>query len=593
MKLVMATIHLEESTRAIPLAAACLKAAAPKHDIELKNFTLEDSARKIADELASDKSCGCIGFPVYLWNRSLVLEIIAILKSMRPELPIIAGGPDVTAAPKVFLDDSGIKVVMQGEGEELINPVLDALETGEPFPRIPGLSTVDFISSRSAFCKDINTLESPILTGALDLKQNRGLLWELSRGCPFACEFCFESKGSGLVRVFDIERIKKELKLIRDAGIQQVFVLDPTFNVNKERVLSILAMIRELTPETYYYFEIRTEFIDEKTAEAFGTVPCTLQIGLQSSSVEVLKNISRKFDPEEFRAKTDLLGQAGVSFGVDLIYGLPGDNLSGFRESIDYALSLEPNHLDLFPLAVLPGTALYDRREDLNMKADISDPYIVRETPGFSPEDLKAAGELSEACDSLYNQNRGISWFSRVCYDLDISAVDLVENWKNWSAAAVPQKSQLKDFLRLVYKEAGRSRLFPVLEDLLVYLDILEELESGESSSTPEEQIFLKDEMVLSLHSSCCVQNLHLHPTVVMSGFPASSEELMEETELFRTLFWLRDYELCVDLLSEEEEKILRMLMDKDYSYKDLKASYQGIDEFLLSGILEAYINVR
>jgi radical SAM superfamily enzyme YgiQ (UPF0313 family) len=593
MKLVMATIHLEESTRAIPLAAACLKAAAPKHDIELKNYTLEDSAGKIAEELASDKSCGCIGFPIYLWNRSLVLEIIAVLKSIRPELPVIAGGPDVTAAPKAFLDDSGIELVMQGEGEELINPVLDALEAGEPFPRIPGLSTVDFFSPQSAFCKDINTLESPILSGALDLKQNHGLLWELSRGCPFACEFCFESKGSGLVRVFDTERIKKELKVMREAGIQQVFVLDPTFNVNRDRVLSILGWIRELTPGTYYYFEIRTEFLDEKTAEAFATVPCTLQIGLQSSSPEVLKNINRNFDPEEFRAKTDLLGQAGVSFGVDLIYGLPGDSLSGFRKSIDYALSLEPNHLDLFPLAVLPGTALYDRRNDLHIKADKSDPYIVRETPDFSPEDLKAAGELSEACDSLYNENRGISWFSRVCYDLEMSAVDLVEKWKNWSASAVPQNIQLKDFLRIVYKEAGRSQLYPVLEDLFGYLDILEELENGESSSTPEEQIFLKDDLKLSLHSSCRVQELHLHPTVVMSGFPASSEELMEETELFRTLFWLRDYELCVDLLTEEEEKILGILKDKDISYKDLKASYQGIDEFILSGILEAYIVVR
>lgn len=586
----MATIHLEESTRAIPLAAACLKAAAPKHDIELKDFTLEHSARFIAEDLTSDESCGCIGFPIYLWNRSLALEVISTIRKIRPGMPIIAGGPDVTAAPQAFLDDSGIELVMQGEGEELINPVLDALEAGKPFPRIPGLSTADFFSSQSAFCKDINTLESPILSGSLDLSRNPGLLWELSRGCPFACDFCFESKGSGLVRVFDTHRIRKELKVMRDAGIQQVFVLDPTFNVNRDRVLSILGWIRELTPETYYYFEIRTEFLDEETAEAFASVPCTLQIGLQSSSPEVLKNINRNFDPDEFRAKTDLLGQAGVSFGVDLIYGLPGDTLSGFRDSIDYALSLEPNHLDLFPLAVLPGTALYDRRNDLDMKADSSDPYIIRETPDFSPEDLKSAGELSEACDSLYNKNRGISWFSRVCYDLDMTAVDLVVKWKKLKESAVTQDIRLKDFLRAVYEEAGRVRLYSVLEDLLGYLDILEELENGESSTIPGEHILLKDDLMLSLHSSCRVQKLHLHPTVVTAGFPASSEELMEDTELFRTLFWLRDYELCVDLLSEEEEEIIGKLKDKKISYKDLKASYKGIDEFILSGILEAYI---
>ena len=47
-------------------------------------------------------------------------------------------------------------------------------------------------------------------------------------------------------------------------------------------------------------------------------------------------------------------------FGFDLIYGLPGDNLSGFCNSIDFALNLMPNNLELFCLSVLPGTDLFD-----------------------------------------------------------------------------------------------------------------------------------------------------------------------------------------------------------------------------------------
>lgn len=570
------------------MAAACLKAASVNHEVEIYDFTLEQSSDSIAEALAAEISADCFGFPIYLWNRSLALKVISTLQVLRPGVPIIAGGPDVTAAPKAFLDDSGIELVMQGEGEELIDPVLDALESGGSIPRITGVSTRDFYSVHPAFCKDINKLPSPILTGSLDLKRNRGLLWELSRGCPFACEFCFESKGSGIVRTFDPERIRKELLAIRDAGIQQVFVLDPTFNVNRKRVLSILNWMRELTPETYFYFEIRTEFLDETTAEAFASVPCTLQIGLQSSSPEVLKNINRNFDPDEFRFKTDLLGQAGVSFGVDLIYGLPGDTLSGFRESIDYALSLEPNHLDLFPLAVLPGTALYDRQETLGLKADRSDPYIVRETPDFPAGDLAVAEELSEACDSLYNRNRGISWFGRVCYDLQIKPVSLVEMWMKWTNES--DNTRLFDFLKTIYKESGCFELFPVIEDMLATLDILEEIESCESSSIPDEQILLRDDLILSLHPSCRIQHLHLHPAVVTAGFPGSSAELIKESEFYRTLFWLRDYELCVDLLSEEEEDLLLKLKENPIKYKDLKSIYKGIDEFLTSGILEAYI---
>ncbi len=587
MKVILATIHLEESTRAIPLAAACLKAASSRHDILLRDYTLDQSAAEIAEGLLYEPSTGCVGFPVYLWNRSLVLEIIKILKAARPELPLIAGGPEVTAAADSFLKESGIAAAMVGEGEVIIDPLLDALEAGETVPSIPGIVTANSGPSSPVFCLDINGLNSPILSGALDLSHNRGLLWELSRGCPFACEFCFESKGSGKVRTFALERIRAELEMIRDAGIQQVFVLDPTFNVNKKRVLTILEWIRELTPETYYYFEVRTEFLDEETALAFATVPCTLQIGLQSASTEVLKNINRRFDPDEFRSKTALLGEAGVSFGLDLIYGLPGDSLEGFRNSMDYALSLEPNHLDLFPLAVLPGTALYDRREELDMDADCDDPYIVRETPGFPAADMKKAGKLSTVCDRLYNQNRGISWLSRVCYDLDLSPVGLMD----LAESPVDEEFSLPVFLESAYKKCGRESLFPVIEDMLGYLDLLEEIEQCESSYSPEGQIVLDDDLELHLHGSCRIGKFHLHPSVVTAGFPGASEDLMAEAGSFRTLFWLRDYELCVDLLSKEEEEIL-MLLKKGVSLGVLKNRFPDMEEFLLSGILESYIEI-
>ncbi|MDC7233635.1 MAG: radical SAM protein [Spirochaetales bacterium] len=595
MKLVMATIHLEESTRAVPLAAACLKAEAePKHEVVLLDFTLDHSADEIAAGLLEVEDCQCIGFPVYLWNRQLVLDVIGLLRQSRPDLPLIAGGPDVTAAPAAFLENSGVDLVMQGEGEELITPVLDALEGGLPVPDLPGLSSRAHHSPVSAFCRDINTLQSPILSGALDLSKNRGLLWELSRGCPFACEFCFESKGSGRVRTFSSERIRAELEAIREGGIEQVFVLDPTFNVNRERVLSILEWIAELTPKTYYYFEIRTEFLDQETTEAFASVPCTLQIGLQSASPSVLKTINRKFNPREFRDKTALLGEAGVSFGLDLIYGLPGDTLQGFRDSINYALSLEPNHLDLFPLAVLPGTALYDRRKELMITAEASDPYLVQETPDFPPADLERAAALSRACDFLYNRNRGISWLSRVCYDLDLSGADLTERWLQAGWTDSEESENLKTFLKDQYNVQGKGELYPVIEDMLDYLDLLEDLEAGENSTTPEEQISLSDDTLLSLHSSCRIKTLHIHPAVVTAGFPGASEDLLTEAGEFRTLFWLRDFELCVDLLTEDEISVLNLLQKDGISYGELQrtSSLNEMNEFLISGILEAWLQI-
>ena len=55
-------------------------------------------------------------------------------------------------------------------------------------------------------------LPSPYLTGTLNpAEYQNGALWELARGCPFKCAYCYESKGEKTVAYFPMERIRQEL----------------------------------------------------------------------------------------------------------------------------------------------------------------------------------------------------------------------------------------------------------------------------------------------------------------------------------------------------------------------------------------------
>ena len=99
-----------------------------------------------------------------------------------------------------------------------------------------------------------------------------------------------------------------------------------------------------------------------------------------------------------------MLNSTGVIFGLDLIYGLPGDTIEGFKRSLNYALRLQPNHLDIFPLAVLPGTALYDDAAAYNLDCLHNAPYTLISSPGFSGTDMAFAASLKNACNIFYNQ---------------------------------------------------------------------------------------------------------------------------------------------------------------------------------------------
>ena len=110
---------------------------------------------------------------------------------------------------------------------------------------------------------------------------------------------------------------------------------------------------------------------DAELAGLFASITCSLQIGLQSSDPGVLRGVGRGFDAGDFARRVSLLNQTGAIFGFDLIYGLPGDTLPLFRASLDFALSLYPNHLDIFPLAVLPGTKLYGKAAALGLEVEL------------------------------------------------------------------------------------------------------------------------------------------------------------------------------------------------------------------------------
>ncbi len=597
MKTLFATIHLEPSTRAVPLAAACLKAVIKKHDVYLANYFLHQSPHEIAENILSFVP-EIVGFPVYLWNRSSVLDIIRILKEKAPGIIVLAGGPEVTAEPERFLSDSLSDYVMEGEGEEIIQPLLDALELKENPIELPGLWSPNAAPSRSAYCWDFNGTVSPILSGALDLHENPGLLWELSRGCPFACDFCFESKGSRKVRSLAMDRIEKELLMIRDAGIQQVFVLDPTFNTDRERVLKILDLIKRHTPDTYFYFEVRSEFLDEETAAAFSEIPCTLQIGLQSSDPGVLKNVNRNLDPEAFRKKMEILSEYHVSFGLDLIYGLPADSLEGFRSSINYALSLEPNHLDLFPLAVLPGTVLHENAESLGLLYQTNDPYQVLRTNTFDTPAMKKAASLSDYTDELYNQAKGISWMHTVCRDLKKDYVSFIESWGSFrmrdGKSADTRLSDILEFLQEIYSD---DDLYRARRDLLNYLEILDSLEELEKSAEePESGVILNESSRVSLAYGAMIQRFALHPAAIPESVYMTGEDLagLISPADSQWIFWSREWELCFEVLEPETAAVLNSLKTPQ-AIKDIQCDgmeSEKLSSLIMEGILEGYLTL-
>ncbi|MBW6484863.1 MAG: DUF4080 domain-containing protein [Syntrophobacterales bacterium] len=468
MKLVLAAIHIKASARAMPLGPAMLAAMLKrsfgrKIQTRIVNLFLNQTVVECANQiLALDPDY--VGFSMYVWNRSLSLEVASLLKQRQPGLVLFAGGAEVTADPVGVGSDPALDFVLAGEGEELIVETVGRLLKGATPREIAA-------SANPISVKDLATLPSPFLEGALQLANYSGVLWELSRGCPFTCDFCFESRGRLGVRRIPPDRLEAELELFAAAGVSEVFVLDPTFNYHKAKARQILRLIALKAPDIHFFFEIRSEFIDREMARLFAAIRCSLQIGLQSVHDKVLQNIGRSFDIADFEAKILLLHKADVTYGFDLIYGLPGDSLEGFRTSVDFAMTLVPNHLDIFRLAVLPGTRLAETAPAWHLEHEPGSPYQVIASPTFSREDMALAARIAQGCDVFYNQGQAVPWFDIIVEPLEMSPACFFERFAAWLEAHPSEclvRTQ-RDFVASLFEETGNSLLGSVAADIISY----------------------------------------------------------------------------------------------------------------------------
>lgn len=502
IKILLITIHPAKSTQSVPLATAflksnCIDSLSDKQAVEIETvdyyLQIHDS-RFMADDIAR-RNADVAGFSIYLWNRKSCQEVATILKAKAPDTILFAGGPEATADTQNILKTRLFNFIIHGEGElpfaELCNNLVSNLE----ICKIPGVATLDEQSNlrllKSFHPTDINQLPSPWLDGTLNPSDYDGILWQLARGCSFACDFCFDSRDRNPVRRFSMERIEAELKLFVKKNVTQVFVLDSTFNQDLPRAKAILKLIKKNAPDIHFHFEVRSEFIDHELAKLFSRITCSLQIGLQSGNPEVLKKVGRTFNRSDFVKRVMLLNDTGATFGFDLIYGLPGETLASFSNSLDFAISLYPNHLDIFPLAILPGTALAGKAKSIGIRRLNEPPYTVIATKEMNGEDLLKAENLANACDIFYTRGKAVAWFNAMLEAQALLPSQFFRMFADWiksnenlsginknNSDSILKEQELDDetiwqlqrkFLKTLFSHKPLLKLLPVLLDLVDY----------------------------------------------------------------------------------------------------------------------------
>ena len=387
---------------------------------DIKEFSINDRVENILEGIIEEKP-DVVAFSCYIWNMEFVNRLAELIKLVDPNIEILYGGPEVSYEGKEFLENHEGEYVIVGEGEKTFREfVLYKLGEG----KIEDIKGLNYKRDGKVFENpkrpemDMNELVFPY-TYEEDIN-NKIVYYEASRGCPFKCKYCLSSVMHG-VRFLDVERVKKELKYFMERGLKLVKFVDRTFNCNREYTVELLKYLSEQDTETRFHFEVAADLLTEEQIEILNNAPkgrFQLEVGVQTTNNEVLHNINRYITYENIKEKVlKVAAGKNVMRHLDLIAGLPGEDLESFKKSFNDVHAIRPDEIQLGFLKLLKGSSMREEAEKWGIVYSPYAPYEIIRSKDISYEELLLLKKVEAMVDKYYNSckfNNVIKFFLNI-----------------------------------------------------------------------------------------------------------------------------------------------------------------------------------
>lgn len=376
--------------------------------MELCEYTINHQTDSIVRDIYERKP-DVLFFSCYVWNIEYVRDAAREIHKLLPKTPIWFGGPEVSYdGDGIFTANPYLSGVMRGEGEETFAELMHYYVHGGSLDGISGISYREgekICTTCPRILKDMDSLT--FVYDDLEQFRNKIIYYESSRGCPFHCSYCMSSIDK-TVRFRSLPLVFSELQFFLDNRVPQVKFIDRTFNIHVDRTVEILKYLAgHDNGVTNFHFEIAADIITgEEIAILQSLRPgyVQLEIGVQSTNPKTIEAINRKMDfAKVCRVANELKKENNIHIHLDLIAGLPFEDINSFICSFNDVYALRPHELQLGFLKVLKGAGMHDRAEEYGIVYGDKAPYEVLCTNWLSFDDIIRLKAVEEMVEVYYN----------------------------------------------------------------------------------------------------------------------------------------------------------------------------------------------
>lgn len=372
-------VHVLCPPIALGYLASCLEKDG--HQVSIYDGTLrnasEDDFLAGVDRFTPD----LVGITVMSRGHNRVKRIISSIKQ-RFDIPIVVGGPQVTAFPELVLRDLNANFAIVGEGEITI------------------CELAKYITSKNGDYDQINGLAYLAKDGSIKVNKRRSLIsdldqipfpaWHLmppskyrivpilspakgfpiapivtTRGCPFHCTFCASNvTWHYKFRMRSPENVVSEIKLLVEKfGVREIHISDDNFTLKKKYAEEICSGIIKQNLDISWQCSngVRVDRLDINLLEKMKKAGCySVGLGIESGNQDVLNGVKKMLDLSVAKKVLLYLKKVGIrSYGF-FILGLPGETHRTIRETIDFAKNNPFDRAWFNILTPYPGSEIFD-----------------------------------------------------------------------------------------------------------------------------------------------------------------------------------------------------------------------------------------
>lgn len=388
---------LDHVMRLPNLAMVSMAGSLPDHEVRVLDLVLiKENLIETLERHLDVFTPEMVGMSAMTFQYSTMLKLASYLKKRLPGVTIAAGGYHVTLMHREIADETpGIPVdfMVHGEGERTFAELVASYCSGGSMADIRGLSWRD--GSRKWFHNpprellDLAELPLPDRSGRLEngfhtFRKSIDVT-ETSRGCPLCCNFCSIRKMYGSTfRRFPIERIVEDLRRLKAAGTEIVFLSDDNITYDVGHFSAICRAIMENGLNDMLYGIQASAYGIAKNPELVelmdGANIRVVNLGLESMDPDTLRFMKKATSIEINREAMRLLKAHKMGVNALFIVGFPEDTEQSIKTNFRNLMALKPDSLYCQFITPYPKTEV---REQLLAAGLVENPDDYSQYDGY------------------------------------------------------------------------------------------------------------------------------------------------------------------------------------------------------------------